>query len=615
MGLINIYNSVSKLRPHITYRFCAQIKPFGGITETNFDDVIEFSIKNISFPTFSISNDNKRLFGNTQVSFPTIKFGEREMNITFEETDDMMVFKTLSHLYGGKPYNNESLPLVNIKVTQFEESMLTIVDEKTYVCRISQFDFPTFNNNDYGSPIELKASFYVLYSTSDETELAKIKLNDDGSTKHKETHNGLDNIFNQYMQDINAQERAEEEKRKNPPLPAGSGSGKPLPKGKNTDIIQGGRALLLQGAYDIVDPAKREQFIADIDKYSADTKLSKAEKEQLKKDYGLSDGLLDDLQGSLGAERLFNPHSHQDNLKMTAEEYENTKMFLNNVIKLQIEAEIANGNKDWEKHTRRYKNAEGEEVEATYYTYAGKASYVNDEGKTVTNSFNREKLKEFKDQKVEDVAFHTTGNYYANLDTVLSDMARGGQAATMFEDFAIVKKETVEKGRAHSAFGPEDYADDATRKNTLGIEYVSASGVHDKNGLHTTHSTGRSGYIEIVDESGKKARSQVEAVGEVVDDKIRAKGSKNALYHNESQDLVLKAVTDDMNERGVGAFNFSNATIDSTEHNQSNIHKNQRGKTELIAHDNVSNKGKEGESSVDAMESTVANINSWTAAK
>jgi hypothetical protein len=416
------------------------------------------------------------------------------------------------------------------------------------------------------------------------------------------------------MQDINAQERAEEEKRKNPPLPTGSGQPN-LPKGKNTDTIRGVRGVLLQNVYDKIDPAKREQFIADIDKYSADTTLSKAEKEQLKKDFGLSDEWLDSMQGSLGAERLFNPHSHQDNLKMTAEEYENTKLFLNNVIKLQIETEIANGNKDWEKHTRRYKNAEGQEVEATYYTYAGKASYVNDEGKTITNSFNREKNKEFKDQKVEDVAFHTTGNYYANLDTVLSDMARGGQAATMFEDFAIVKKETVEKGRAHSAFGPEDYADDATRKNTLGIEYVSASGVHDKNGLHTTHATGRSGYIEIVDESGKKERSQIDAVNEVAGDKIRAKGSKNALYHNEAQDLVLKAVTDDMNARGVGAFNFSNATVDSTEHNQSNIHTNQRGKTELIAHDNVSNKGKEGESSVEAMESTRDNINSWTAVK
>ena len=160
---------------------------------------------------------------------------------------------------------------------------------------------------------------------------------------------------------------------------------------------------------------------------------------------------------------------------------------------------------------------------------------------------------------------------------------------------------------------------DATRRNTLGIEYVSASGINDKKGLHTTHSTGKQGYIELVDDNGKTIKSQVDALDEgsgveVTSQKIRKNGAKNALYHNEAQDLVLKAVTDDMNARGVGAFDFSNATVDSTEHNQSNIHKNQRGKTELIAHDNVSNKGKEGESSVEAMESTRKNITSWTAA-
>lgn len=100
----------------------------------------------------------------------------------------------------------------------------------------------------------------------------------------------------------------------------------------------------------------------------------------------------------------------------------------------------------------------------------------------------------------------------------------------------------------------------------------------------------------------------------MADDKIRAKGSKNALYHNESQDLVLKAVTDDMNEHGVGAFNFSNATVVSTEYDKDHIHQNKQGQTQLIAHDNVSVLGKEGESSVDAMEMTRTNINSWTAA-
>lgn len=210
MGLLNIYNNVSKLRPHITYRFCAEITPFSNSSKSNTSDAINFTIKSITFPTFNIANDTKRLFGNTQVSFPTIKFGEREMSIVFEESDDMLAFKTLSNYYTGTPYFHESLPLINIKITQFDESMTNIVDEKTYVCRIKQFDFPTFNNNEYGSPISLKASFYVLYSTSDEKSIDKIEQDESGKIKHKETHDNYDTIFNDYMNDIVTTENEED---------------------------------------------------------------------------------------------------------------------------------------------------------------------------------------------------------------------------------------------------------------------------------------------------------------------------------------------------------------------------------------------------------------------
>ena len=610
MGLLNIYDSISKLRPHITYRFSATIAPHKNNTETNSSSAINFTIKNLTFPTFSITNDTKRLFGNTQISFPTIKFGEREMSITFEESDDMLVFNTLSNIYNnGLPFMNESLALTDITITQFNETMTKMIDRKIYVCRIKDFSFPTFNNNDLGSPIELKANFYVLYSVDNVEELSSIKTNENGSTQHKKTNDGIDTIFNKYLTEVNAEEAAIDATRNTLPI----GSSKPLPKGRNTELIQGMRGMLLNSVYDKIDPSKREQFVADIDKYSQDKKISKAEKEELKKNYNLTEDWVDSMQGSLGAERLFSVNNYKDNLKMTVEEYENTKQFLNDTIKLQIEAEIKNGNKDWEKHTRLYKNEAGEEVEATYYTYAGKASFLKD-GKEINRSFNREKDNKFKDKKVEDITFHTTGNFYADLNTVLSNMAQGGQSATMFEDFAIVKKETISKGRVYSALGSEDYADEDTKRNSLGIEYVSASGVSDKQGLHTTHSTGKKGFIEITDESGKKFDSQADALN-VADDKIRTKGSKNALYHSDSQDIILKAITDDMNENKVGAFNFNNVNADSVEYNKNNIHKDQRGKTQLISHDNVSNKQKEGESSVDVMNATVNNINSWTSIK
>lgn len=209
MGLLNIYNTVSKLRPHITYRFNAEITPFGTNGRTNVDDIITFTIKNISFPIFNITNDTKRLLGNTQISFPTFKFGEREMSITFEETDDMRVFNTLSTFYSSEPYFTESLPLINIKITQFDESMITVIDQKTYVCRIKDFSFPSFNNNALGTSIELKANFYVLYSVSDEKELTKIKKNDSGIITHVEDTGNLQNIFGAYLSAVKTSEETE----------------------------------------------------------------------------------------------------------------------------------------------------------------------------------------------------------------------------------------------------------------------------------------------------------------------------------------------------------------------------------------------------------------------
>ena len=209
MGLLNIYGNISKLRPHITYRFNAEITPFGTNGRTNVDDIISFTIKTVSFPTFTISNETKRLLGNTQISFPTFKFGEREMSITFEETDDMRVFNTLATFYSSEPYFTESLPLINIKITQFDETMVTVIDQKTYVCRIKDFSFPAFNNNSLGTSLELKASFYVLYSVSDEKELAKIKKDDSGKIKHVENTGNLQSIFGKYMAAVDSSEEAE----------------------------------------------------------------------------------------------------------------------------------------------------------------------------------------------------------------------------------------------------------------------------------------------------------------------------------------------------------------------------------------------------------------------
>ena len=177
MGLINLFNAMA-LRPHIPYRFKAEIWPNYQNAYDNNDKIfrpLEFTIKRISQPVFKLDTENKVNFGNTVFVVPILKFGDTTMEITFEETDDMRVFKTLSGLMGNELFKGVNSGLLNIRITQFDETMLTISDKKTYICRLKEYGTPSFNNNGHGSPIEISATFKVVYVVEEPTVLEEIK--------------------------------------------------------------------------------------------------------------------------------------------------------------------------------------------------------------------------------------------------------------------------------------------------------------------------------------------------------------------------------------------------------------------------------------------------------
>lgn len=177
MGLINLFNAMA-LRPHIPYRFKAEIWPNYQNAYDNNDKIfrpLEFTIKRISQPVFKLDTENKLNFGNTVFVVPILKFGDTTMEITFEETDDMRVFKTLSGLMGNELFKGVNGGLLNIRITQFDETMLTISDKKTYICRLKEYGTPSFNNNGHGSPIEISATFKVVYVVEEPTVLEEIK--------------------------------------------------------------------------------------------------------------------------------------------------------------------------------------------------------------------------------------------------------------------------------------------------------------------------------------------------------------------------------------------------------------------------------------------------------
>ena len=179
MGLINIFN-IQKLRPHINYRFSAEIWPNAAegdkIKEyTKF----QYTVKKITQPVYKLNTENKKIYGNTAYVVPVFKYGETSLEITFEETDTMEVFKQLCTWMGPNLHKGYLPPLINIRVTQFNESMVDVVDKKVYVCRLKEHGMPSFNNNGFGSPVEITATFNVVYVMEEPLTLESYNANNE----------------------------------------------------------------------------------------------------------------------------------------------------------------------------------------------------------------------------------------------------------------------------------------------------------------------------------------------------------------------------------------------------------------------------------------------------
>ena len=245
MGLLNLYNAMA-MRPHIPYRFKAEIWPNneGPYDEDNKNRKrIEFTIKRISQPVFNLNSDNKVYFGNTAYVVPIMKFGETTLEITFEETDDMAVFKLLAGFMGNELYKGIHGGLINIRVTQFDETMVSIVDKKTYVCRLKEHSMPSFNNNGFGSPVELTASFNVVYIMDEPREFedivdGKIVIKRDEADMLPDNEEVEKQLQNVILNEEVEKEQKDEERQK---------------------VLRGGRSKALQEEVDKKDKIRQEQ--------------------------------------------------------------------------------------------------------------------------------------------------------------------------------------------------------------------------------------------------------------------------------------------------------------------------------------------------------------------
>ena len=183
MGLLNLYK-MQMMKPHIGYRYIAHMWVFTGsfIEPENGLNNYEYTIKKINQATFKINSEDKKYFGNTSYIVPILNFGETEMEITFEETENMEVYQNLIRLFGTDIYSHALMGLVAIHIKQFNEQMTETVDDKIYICRLKNYSEPEYSNNSFGSPIELNATFNVVYVIDTAyAEKQKIELDINGN--------------------------------------------------------------------------------------------------------------------------------------------------------------------------------------------------------------------------------------------------------------------------------------------------------------------------------------------------------------------------------------------------------------------------------------------------
>ena len=197
MGLLNVYK-IQEMRPFINYRFKCNIWPYNGtfaLPDANSNhNYFEYNIKKIKQPVFNISSDNKKSFGNTAYVIPTFNFADTSLDITFEETNDMSVYELLTGFFNNNAFDGAKMRLICIKVDQFDETMTKLVDSKIYLCRLKEYSEPAFNNNGRGAPIELNASFNVVYIYDGGETDAGFEINYDNIIERNEIDDDYDSI-------------------------------------------------------------------------------------------------------------------------------------------------------------------------------------------------------------------------------------------------------------------------------------------------------------------------------------------------------------------------------------------------------------------------------------
>ena len=157
-------NNFWNMRPKLPFRFKVDFYTSLGIN----DEKLTYCVTNINLPKIDGQASEGSLYlGNTIFTVPVWNVSSRKIDITFEETDTMLVSQfldNLMHYYGRSPW------YITIVVNEYEEH---IRDEETpkyepgdkyatgYVCHLASYDEPSFRRDGAAQQVTMTASFIV----------------------------------------------------------------------------------------------------------------------------------------------------------------------------------------------------------------------------------------------------------------------------------------------------------------------------------------------------------------------------------------------------------------------------------------------------------------------
>lgn len=152
LNVVNFYN----LKPKLPFKFKTQW--FTGLLG-QADEILSYSVTSITLPKYDGDNNSGLShFGDKIISMPVFTPGTRKLEITFEETDTMLISRFIEKLlykgYSKKPW------YITIVITEYDFTMHKEFP-KGYICHLLSYDEPAFKRDGQAQSITMNLTFLV----------------------------------------------------------------------------------------------------------------------------------------------------------------------------------------------------------------------------------------------------------------------------------------------------------------------------------------------------------------------------------------------------------------------------------------------------------------------